>query len=105
MAKHHSAQQWRLWFLKFEQIELTVADFCKSVGVSVQSYYKWRKKLKLLDGDGSTLEAKSSNFVAVSLAAAKIEIEFPGGAIARISNDADSLRPLVGVLLEQGAVQ
>ena len=55
MAKHHSAQQWRLWFFEFEQSELTVCDFCKSVGVSMQSYYKWRKKLELLDGDGETL--------------------------------------------------
>ena len=36
MAKHHSAQQWRMWFLEFGQSELTVSEFRKSVGVSVR---------------------------------------------------------------------
>jgi uncharacterized protein YggU (UPF0235/DUF167 family) len=73
--------------------------------VSVQSYYKWRRRLKSVDSDDTKGRANrvASNFVSVSLASSKVEIEFPGGAIARISNNADSLRPLQ-VLLEQGVM-
>ena len=105
MAKRFSADQWQAWFLEFERCELTVADFCLSVGVSVQSYYRWRKKFKSLEEDSADHESESGDFVALAFAADKVEIEFPGGSVARVSNDADSLRPLVTILLEQGAAQ
>ena len=93
MAKHYPAAQWRAWFVEFDQSDVTVGEFCQSVGVSVQSYYKWRKRLKQLDVDSATSQADNRSFVPVSITAAKVEIEFPGGAMARITNDADSLRP------------
>lgn len=107
MAKHFSADQWRVWFLEFERSDLTVAKFCESAGVSGQSYYKWRRRLNSLDSDDTKdrVSSVASKFVSVSLPSSKVEIEFPGGAIARISNNADSLRPLVKVLLEQGVIQ
>jgi len=122
MAKHFSADQWRAWFVEFEQNDLTVAKFCQSVNVSVQSYYKWRKRLTALDAQlpaetkpagtkpAGTVKPNPrrtpapnqlARFVPVVLSDSKIEIEFPGGVIARVNNDADSLWPIVSVLLKE----
>ena len=37
MAVHHSADQWRSWFSEFEGPDLTVGQFCKSIGVSINT--------------------------------------------------------------------
>ena len=46
MASHHSASQWRTWIAQCEQSDLTVARFCQSIGVSVNTYYRWRQRLQ-----------------------------------------------------------
>ena len=104
MAKRYDAAQWRAWYVEFEQSDLTVARFCDSIGVSVQSYYKWRKRLKSLDSlSGQT--NLSASFVPVVVQSSIVEIELPGGAIARVPNDAASLRPILSVLLSRGVAQ
>lgn len=118
MAKHFSADQWRAWFVEFEQNDLTVLKFCESVNVSVQSYYKWRKRLKALaaqlpvgtvkpvgtvnpNRNRTLAPSEAANFVPVVLSDSKIEIEFPSGAVARVNNDADPLEPIVSMLLKE----
>ena len=39
-------QEWTSRFERFENSGLTVVDFCESEGVSVPSYYHWKKKLR-----------------------------------------------------------
>lgn len=67
MGKFYSGDQWRTWFLEFEESPLTVEKFCKSIGASVQTFYKWRRKLKAVPGTDST-NSSSTRFVPVSLA-------------------------------------
>ena len=102
MASHYSASQWRTWFEDCRQSELTVAKFCESIGVSVNTYYRWRQRLQNEPVDSEPAAVK---FVPVALTMDQIEIELPGGSIARVANDAGSLRPLVTLLLELGVRQ
>lgn len=118
MSKSYSADQWRAWFLNFEDSPLTVEQFCKSIGASVQTFYKWRRKLK--DEPGTDLTNSSSpRFIPVSLASSEVaataatkaiasstlEIELPGGVLFRVANDVESLRPVFELLREWGATQ
>ena len=103
MAKRHSAEQWQSWFDGFEQSGQTVAKFCDSIGVSIQSYYKWRRKLMVQDDRVS--KAPRSNFVPLVIGTPTVDIELPGGARVRVPNDFDSLRPVLQVLLELGVSQ
>ena len=45
MRLRYSVDPWRVWHMLFASSDLTVKQFCESVGTSVQSFYKWRKRL------------------------------------------------------------
>ena len=102
MANHYSATQWRTWIEACGQSDLTVGKFCESIGVSVNTYYRWRQRLQNESDAGF---APAAEFVSVALPSGQVEIELPGGSTARVANDANSLRPLVTLLLELGAKQ
>ena len=90
--KRFSADQWREWFLEFEQCGLTVQQFCDSKETTANTFYKWRRKLK---------EQPESTFVPLVMPEAHVEFEFPGGVVGRVRNDAESLRPILSLLLER----
>ena len=46
MSKRYPASQWRTWLSACQQSDLTVVKFCESIGVSVNTYYRWRDRLK-----------------------------------------------------------
>ena len=102
MSTCYPASQWRTWLSACQQSDLTVVKFCESIGVSVNSYYRWRERLKSEPDDSAQV---SVEFIPVSMAADQIEIELPGGSIARVTNETSSLRPLIALLLELGATQ
>ncbi|MFN9436447.1 MAG: IS66 family insertion sequence element accessory protein TnpA, partial [Planctomycetota bacterium] len=39
------AQTWKQHFADFERSELTVAQFCHSIGCSTPTFYHWKRKL------------------------------------------------------------
>jgi len=45
MAKHYSAEQWAAWVGEQRESELNVVEFCEWIGVSPNSFYRWRQKL------------------------------------------------------------
>ena len=102
MANHYSASQWRTWIDACGQSDLTVVKFCESIGVSVNTYYRWRQRLQ---NESDAAFTPVAEFVSVALPSGQVEIELPGGSTARVANDANSLRPLVTLLLELGAKQ
>ena len=102
MSTRYPASQWRTWLSACQQSDLTVVKFCESIGVSVNTYYRWRERLKSEPDDSAPVPVE---FIPVSMAAGQIEIELPGGSIARVTNEASSLRPLIVLLLELGATQ
>ncbi|MEM8665867.1 MAG: transposase [Planctomycetota bacterium] len=93
--QRYSAEQWAAWFEECDASGLTIAEFCRVKGVSVNSYYVWRRKLR----DAASEPA----FVAVEIAATNlIQIDLPGGATLRVPNHAESLRPVLEVLVAIG---
>ena len=104
MRKRLGADRWRELLLEFDSSDSTVAQFCDSVGVSVQAFYKWRKKLKRDGAEILDSSTSASRFVSVFVAPSQsqLEIELPGGAVARVPNEAASIRPLMEVLVELG---
>ena len=90
------ARQWRERLQRFEHAGLTVAEFCQSEGYSVTSFYQWRRKLQSEPSNAQAgAKDRPASFVAVEVqpgmtdSARKfgLEIELPGGAIARLSRD------------------
>lgn len=108
MRQRYTAVQWQNWLVEFEQSNLTVAEFCDSVGASVASFYKWRYRLKSEARDASELigierHQSPGNFVPLVVRADELEIKLPGGAQVRVANDTDSLRPVLELLVELGS--
>ena len=78
MSTRYPASQWRTWLSACQQSDLTVVKFCESIGVSVNTYYRWRERLKSEPDDSAPVPVE---FIPVSMAADQIEIELPGGSI------------------------
>lgn len=89
--------QWRDRLRRFEQSQLTVADFCQLEGYSAASFYKWKRRIAdEYRGD------HSDAFVPVELPVDALQrpphdepgqgvdlrIELPGGALLRLDVDA-----------------
>jgi hypothetical protein len=128
MAKHYSAEQWAAWVGEQRDSELSVAEFCEWIGVSLNSFYRWRQKLAAEDRlptrderarDGLARERQVASDETQRLSARKglmsseprfvpltvltspaVEIDMPCGAVVRVPNDDRSLRRVLGILLE-----
>jgi len=123
MAKHYSAEQWAVWVGEQRDSELSVAEFCGWIGVSLNSFYRWRQKLAAEDrlstrdglarerqvasgetqrlSAGKGLMSGESRFVPLTvLTSPAVEIDLPCGAVVRVPNDDRSLRRVLGILLE-----
>ena len=98
------ALQWRERLERFDQSELTVADFCELEGYSTASFYQWRRKLR--DGEFPDTPA----FVPVDLDSSvlpcevrsRVEIDLPGGAIVKVPSGATTAdqRQLIAAIVQ-----
>ena len=116
MGKHYSAEQWAAWVGEQRESELNVAEFCDWIGVSPNSFYRWRQKLTAKGrspaGKGLTAERLSAEKESVSrgpelvpltvLTSPVVEIDLPCGAVVRVPNEDRSVRRVLGILLEAG---
>ncbi len=98
MVDHENGRVWRERLRRFETSGLTVTKFCDDEGVSVASFYHWRKRLAAKQADSKLSPAcvpvratpaikkasvPSLPFVPVQVrpaAVAAIEIHLPNGA-------------------------
>ena len=101
------ADQWRHRLNRFQDSDLTVAQFCQNEGYSVASFYRWRHKLT--EGSASAL----GTFVAVKVdpspnegGNATINIELPGGAIVRLApaTPQEVLRKSVAAIIDATSI-
>ena len=84
------ALQWRERLGRFDQSELTIAQFCRLEGCSTASFYQWRRRLRDAEIDNTPA------FVPVELDSSDLEIgaertvqiDLPGGAIVRVPSGA-----------------
>ena len=116
MGKHYSAEQWAAWVGEQRESELSVAEFCDWIGVSPNSFYRWRQKLAAKGrppakkGHGPRRQSAmkrsmSSGFELVPLTVLTspvVEIDLPCGAVVRVPDNDRSLRRVLGILLETG---
>lgn len=80
-------QEWRSRFRRFSQLGLTVAEFCHWEGVSVATFYNWRRKCDA-NLHGRETEARStasprlakSSFLPVRLTSAGASPSTPGNS-------------------------
>jgi hypothetical protein len=98
---------WRGRVARFRRANLSVVEFCRREGVSVPSFYQWRKRLEQEQrpskragrtGNGPPISRQPSrSFVPVTVASAVMgEIEFPNGVRIRVpANNAEALRAAV----------
>ena len=61
-------QEWSDRLTRFAETSLTVAEFCKAEGVSQQSFYQWKRKLR----QSGVARSPRSRFQAVRVSPVKI---------------------------------
>lgn len=105
---------WRKRFAAFDRQALSVEDFCWREGVSVASFYQWRRKLRgaserssVKSGRRKTAAcapAMSSAFLPIeitglSATANCVEVLFPGGPRLRIPcHESQAIRTVIAAL-------
>ncbi|WDQ17486.1 IS66 family insertion sequence element accessory protein TnpA [Rhodopirellula sp. P2] len=98
MTRSETANLWTERLQRFEQAQMTVAEFCTAEGVSQPSFYNWKRKLRSARDPKASAVAK---FVPVSFQAtpdrptpaanhASATIELPGGVRIRVEVPTDS---------------
>jgi hypothetical protein len=89
---------WRQRLQRFERSDLSAVAFCAKEGVSVPSFYAWRRRLQ-------PSAPQTARLVPVRLfpAAAPVELLLPGGIVLRLPPgcDLDFVRTLVATLGER----
>ena len=102
--RSHAAirQLWTARLTRFTLSSLTVARFCAAEGVSVPSYYFWKRKL----ASPPAAPAQPAGFVAVRLtlpaSTAAIELALPNGAVLRFPAGTDPA-VIAGVVRQLGS--
>jgi|LakMenEpi13Sep09_1017268.scaffolds.fasta_scaffold16115_2 transposase len=91
-------QLWAGRMKRYRASSLTVHEFCRREGVSVPSFYQWRKKLAHCPAEPT--------FIPVSLppsGAAPITLKLPGGAEIEIEASVDPLmlRRLIAAVMAE----
>jgi hypothetical protein len=65
---------------RFRSSRLSVVPFCQEEGVSVSSFYQWRKKLAQLPQPITEVDQPESSFTPVRLVASpSVSVRLPGG--------------------------
>lgn len=122
MRRRYLAGQWAEWIEEQARSGLTIAAFCSLIGVSENSFYVWRRKLRAgvtgqTPGDAMANAAGTSAraavpFVELTLAgecsgssaqSRGVEIDLPCGAVVRVPRDAALLEQVLSVLLTSGS--
>ena len=97
----YSADQWADWIEQQRETGLSVVEFCDEVGVTTNSFYRWRAKLNEADARPLATSDLASAFVPLSVVgSAGIEIDFPCGAVARMLADEVTLRCVLRTLMD-----
>lgn len=95
-------QKWVERIERFRDSKLTVAQFCLAEGVSIPSFYFWRRTLA---AESATEPRDRPTVVPVRIArpAPAVEVVLPSGALLRFSADCDP-QHMATVLRAVGAI-
>jgi hypothetical protein len=105
-AENSQLNEWRQRFERHRQSGKPVATFCRNEGVSVASFYQWRKKLAALDRNNRAA-IRRNDFATVQLiASAHVSVQLPGGTCLNIPMvDAPVFETALEVILAADAQQ
>lgn len=96
--RSYSADQWREWIAAQPESGQTVEVFCRKIGTSPQSFYRWRSKLAKLEPED---DVSAPGFIPLTVIDSKgVEIRLPCGATISMARDDEELRQVLGILLE-----
>lgn len=76
-VKSSKEEQWRARFKRFDASGLSVTRFCQIEGISIPSFYQWRKRLR-----ASTVNSGVPTFLPVRITPSSlcvVEIHLPNG--------------------------
>jgi transposase-like protein len=108
--RRYSAEQWSAWIDEQRNSGQTISAFCGSIGVSENSFYVWRRKLRGRRDVAPLAKASpSESFVPLSIVESggtgpRLEIDLPCGAVVRVPGHEPLIRQTLEVLLEFGAM-
>jgi hypothetical protein len=76
---------WKQRLARHQRSQLSAAEFCSQEGISLKSFYAWRKRLQTNDSSAP----RSSMFVPVELsaesdAASEVRLELPSGVVVTL---------------------
>ena len=101
--------EWRARFERFAKAGKSVSRFCQGEGVSVPSFYQWRKKLAAREttASGDPTSLGSGSFAAVRLVgSASVAAWLPGGTRLEIPlGDPRTLTLVIETLVRADAEQ
>jgi hypothetical protein len=94
------ADEWRRRLQRFQKSRQTVATFCHQEGVSVPSFYLWRKRLAVSRPTKHVCSKPSAGFRPVRLLpSVGVSVELPGGTQLVVpTTDRESLRLVIEIL-------
>jgi len=101
-ARGGARAAWAERLTRFTQSGLRPAAFCAQEGVSLPSFYAWKRRLAAAAPAATPAAPRAPRLLPVRLpdAAAPLELALPGGAVVRIAPGADeaTLRCLLRLL-------
>ena len=94
------AREWADRFLRFDNAQQSVVEFCRSEGVSQPSFYAWRKKL----ADKRSKPVGRMRFEPVPFVRPRLEsglmVRLPGGVELELASDLELVQAVVKQLIE-----
>lgn len=107
MAEQSKRLVWRERLRRYERSELTVAEFCQREGVSVPSFYQWRRRLAKTSASPrqTAMPRSKAAFQQVLLSGSRVvAIELPNGVHVELPAEQSSLvRAVVADLLRSAS--
>jgi len=86
---------WAKRLRQFDSSSLTVAQFCDSVGCSIQSFYQWRRKLATATPLSKPASDSTSFLQLQSRSDCFIQLKLPSGIVVIIPAEAVDLIPQI----------
>lgn len=90
VANEALAVAWRRRIAKQRRSRSSIAEFCSAEGVSPNSFYAWRRRLREYDAAGPRSELLVPIEVPPSWAPAGVRMELPGGAVVILPAEASA---------------
>jgi hypothetical protein len=93
-------RQWRRWIGEWQASGLSVRTFCQRRGLTVSSFYAWRRVLQRRDAERATFVPVQVVADAVPTQTSALEVVLTDGRMVRVPRgfDAATLRQLLAVL-------